>query len=461
MKILNSEVLLLKNKPLLSDELESVSQAQAKKADEYSIFIRITGEYESKILVGLGEARPSVASEESLKSSMRYARKMVRHLVGQQVDLNSGKPTQHVHDMVSEISSFILGVSNDFTNQRRPSPSVCFAIECALLDLIAKKQSVSVKQLTCSDTAKGVKRNVFNEPLKKPEQLLQSIANGKNISGWLRRGKRIESSEASGLVNSLLFALSEHSHDLKGIILNAGQRWSIDDWNNFCNEIVLTGLAAKQNVTIIVEDPFREDADAFYQQAFTKMEGTPLRIMLAKPVWGQKSINHLAPYLPFIDLKIMPQKAGSYHEVLEAEKEAHQLGFKGHIFLSGVSSTTNMNTIAMVSLASAMQTTCYFSTSFKKERKTRLVYPCVTLQNNDLLLPEGPGFATNLCRSGLRRRLVALHAYDEHGRIDKRTARKALLESVYDDRFIDREIAEQKRYNYCDSELESTLKPTH
>ena len=46
----------------------------------------------------------------------------------------------------------------------------------------------------------------------------------------------------------------------------------------------------------------------------------------------------------------------------------------------------------------------YFSTSFKKEGKTRLVYPYVTLENNQLQIPEGPGFATNLCRSGVRKR---------------------------------------------------------
>ena len=142
---------------------------------------------------------------------------------------------------------FLALVAMSQVNER-PSPSVCFATECALLDLIAKKRGVSVAQLTCSEAPTNVERNVFNEPLKNPERLLRSIAKGKQVSGWLRRGKRITGKDASALVNSLLFALSDHTHDLKGIILNAGQRWTTDEWSNFCDEVALTGLAAKQNV---------------------------------------------------------------------------------------------------------------------------------------------------------------------------------------------------------------------
>ena len=54
----------------------------------------------------------------------------------------------------------------------------------------------------------AVERNVFNEPLKNPERLQRSIAKGKQVSGWLRRGKRISGKDASALVNSLLFSLS-------------------------------------------------------------------------------------------------------------------------------------------------------------------------------------------------------------------------------------------------------------
>lgn len=464
MKICNAEVVLLKNMPLSRAEREAKTQegpAQAKKPSEYSFFIRVTGEHDGAPLVGLGEARPTSASEETLKSTLRYARKVARRLVGKQLDLTSQAPTEHANDVVQEIVSDISGIAGNVASQRRPSPSVCFAAECALLDLIAKNRGVSVAQLTSAEAPLNVERNVFNEPLKNPARLQRSIAKGKQVSGWLRRGKRISGKDASALVNSLLFALSEGSHDLKGIILNAGQRWSPDEWSNFCDEIALTGLATKQNVTIIVEDPFHEDADAFYQQAFTKMKGTPLRIMLSKPVWGRESINRLAVYLPHVELKIVPQKAGGYHEVLEAEKEAEQHGFKGGIFLAGVNGTTNLNTIAMVSLASAMRFNRYFSTSFKKEGKTRLVYPHATFENSQLRTPDGAGFATNLCRSGLRKRLVELLGFGEDGRANAREVRKELLKSVYDDRFIDRELAEQQRYSYSDKELEATLNSTH
>ncbi|MBE0398957.1 hypothetical protein EI168_02390 [Halomonas sp. FME1] len=468
MKISNTEVVLLKNKPLSRSEREKSTQeaqetqeAQARKPDDYSIFIRITGEYDGAPLIGLGEARPTRASGESLNSTLRYARKMARRLIGKQLDFTSQAPIEHVNDIVQNVIGDIFGISGNGASQQRPSPTVCFATECALLDLIAKKRGISVAQLTSSDKPVAVERNVYNDPLKNPERLIRSIAKGKQVSGWIRRGKRITGKDASALVNSLLFALSNNTHDLNGIILNAGQRWSTDEWNNFCAEVALTGLAAKQNVKIIVEDPFQEAADAFYQQAFAKMEGTPVSIMLSKPVWGRESISRLALYLPHVELKITPQKAGGYHEVLEAEKEAEQHGFKGGIFLAGVNGTTNLNTIAMVSLASAMRFNRYFSTSFKKEGKTRLVYPCVTLENSKLQIPEGPGFATNLCRSGVRKRSIELFAYSDKGRTSKREVRKALLESTYDDRFINRDLAEQERYSYSDKALEATLNSNH
>ncbi|MGP9806729.1 hypothetical protein ACT3TQ_04100 [Halomonas sp. AOP12-C2-37] len=461
MKICNTEVVLLKNTPLKRSEREvTAKEERAKKPGEHSIFIRVTGEYDGAPLIGLGEARPTNGSGEALKSTLRYARKMAKRLIGKQLDLTSEMPTEHVNDIVQEIISEIFGIEGNVESERRPSPSVCFATECALLDLMAKNRSVSVAQLASSDALANVERNVFNEPLKNPERLQRAIANGKQVSGWLRLGKRTSSQEASALVNSLLFSISDRPHDIKGIILNAGQRWSLEEWNNFCDGIVLTGLADKQKIRIIVEDPFHENSDAFYQQAFAKMEGTPVGIMLSKPVWGRESISRLAVYLPYVDLKIVPQKAGGYHQVLEAEKEAERLGFKGGVYLAGVAGTTNFNSIAMVSLASTMRFNRYFSTSFKKEGKTRLVYPYVTLENNQLQVPEGPGFATNLCRSGVRKRSIELYAFSAEGRTNKREVRKALLESTYDDRFIDRELAEQQRYSYSDTALEATLNST-
>ena len=113
---------------------------QQESQSEYSIFIRITGDYDGVPLVGLGEARPSSASDETLKSTLRYSRKMARRLIGKQLDLTSQTPTEHVNDVVQEVISDIFGMSGNVASQQRPSPSVCFATECALLDLIAKKQ---------------------------------------------------------------------------------------------------------------------------------------------------------------------------------------------------------------------------------------------------------------------------------------------------------------------------------
>lgn len=452
MKLIKAEVVVLKNQPMSAEERASQDGKLRGKPEQHSIFIRLTAEQDGKQLIGMGEARPSRISEETLSSAGRYARKMARRLVGRSVNPDAEMPTRHAHDVVHDTVSEIFGLGENRISQQRPSPSVCFAAECALLDLMAKQRGVTIAELSGAEQP-GVRRNVFNDALKNPEALLQQANKGKPVSGWLRRGKRLDSQQASTLVNSLLFALGDKASELQGIILNAGQRWTPQDWGRFCDEVALTGLAGKQNVKVVVEDPFPPESDAFYEQAFAKADGTPVRVMLAKPVWGVESVRTLSPYMPHVDLKVTPQKAGGYQEVLDAEREAEAHGFQGSVFLGGVNGTTNLNTLAMASLASSMRHCRYFSTSFKKEGKTRLVHPRASLENDILQLPEGPGFGTNLCRSGLRKRLVALHAYNANGSMSAREARRSLLQGVYDDRFLQREEEEHQRFQFDDSEL--------
>lgn len=443
MKITKSNVIILKNKPMSAKERESKDEVFAGKPEEYSIFVELTGEENGEEFVGLGEARPTGASNETLSGAARYTRKMARRLVGKDVQTDAENPIGHAHDIVDDIVRDIFGIGKSSFTAQRPSPSVCFAVECALLDLMARHRDVPVAELSARPNGSGVRRNVFNDPLRNVERLQKKISKGDQVQGWLRLGTRIRGPQAATLVNSLLFALGGNSPDLEGIILNAGQRWSPDAWDSFCDKISLIDLTDKQNVSVIVEDPFPEEANAFYKRAFEKMEGLPIRIMLSKPIWGPESIKTLALYMPHVDLKIVPQKAGGYQDVLEAERAAEEEGFKGGIYLSGISGTTNLNALAMVSLAGAMNHCRYFSTTFKKEDKVRLVYPHVVLEDGELRLPEGPGFATNLCRSGLRRRLVAINGYDPEGSVGARQTRRALLESVYDDRLLHREELEE------------------
>lgn len=458
MKLTQASVVVLKNKPMTKKEREKQNHKVRGKPKEHSVFIRVTAEDGGKELVGMGEARPTDISEETLSGSARFARKLARRLVGEQLQQEADVPSSHVHDVVDNAVGDTFGIGESGITEQRPCPSVCFAAESALLDLIAKHRGVSIADLFPGSNGNSVERNVFSDPLRDTEKLRRSIAAGKPVKGWLRLGKRVSGTKAATLINSVLFALEETSPDMQGIIVNAGQRWSADEWSRFCETVGLTGLAARKNVSIIVEDPFPEQSDAFYQQAFAEAQGTPIRIMLAKPIWGPESIRTLAPYMPHVDIKITPQKAGGYQDVLDAEKEAEEHGFKGGVFLAGINNTTNLNTLAMVALANAMNQCRYFSTSFKKENKVRLVHPQASLKNDVLTLPKGSGIATNLCRSGLRRRLVALNAYGTEGVINARQARRALLASAYDDRFLHREEAVGQQ-RFSDSELSKTLKP--
>lgn len=453
------DVFALKNKPVTKSEREQGDRLSGRESEKYSIFFKVTAVVDDKEFVGLGEARPSSTSAETLARATRYAKKLGRGLVGKSLPAPSDEqaPTRQVHDVVQQVVSEIFGYTDQSISQQRPSPSVCFAAECALLDILAKQQGTSVVSRVSGGQEGGVVRNVFNDRLKNTDKLIAEISAGKVVEGWLRRGRRIEADKASALVNSLLFALSEKQHSLQGIILNAAQRWSLDEWKRFCDEIALTGLVEKLGVEVVVEDPFAEISDAFYREAFAYAEGKRIRIMLARPIWGVESIRTLASYMPHVDLKVTPQKAGGFHEVIEAEREASKLGFCGGIYLGNMPSTSNFNTLAMLALAGSLTSCRYFPATFQKEQKVRLVHPRPQRRGFQLVAPEGAGWATNVCRSALKRRMVFHRAYGPEGRIADRDARKALLRSAFDDRFLSREAEQSKRYLYSDEKLAKAL----
>lgn len=453
------DIFTLKNKPVTKADKEQGDSLSGRESEAYSIFFRVTAEVDGKEYVGLGEARPSSISAETLSRATRYAKKLARGLTGKALPVPAGeqKPTRQVREVVQQVVSEIFGYTEEGISQQRPSPSVCFAAECALLDIFAKQQGVSVGQQVAGASEDGMVRNVFNDRLKNTEKLLSDIAGGKVVEGWLRRGRRIDADKASALVNSLLFALGGKQHAVQGIILNAGQRWQLDDWKRFCDDISLTGLVEKLGVEVVVEDPFAEISDTFYREAFAYAKGKRIRIMLAKPIWGVESIRTLAPYMPYVDLKVTPQKAGGFHEVLETEREAKALGFNGGIFLGNLPNTTNFNTLVMLALARSLETCRYFPATFQKERKVRLVHPRAEREGQQLVAPEGAGWATNVCRSALRRRMMFHRAYGAEGRIPDRDARKALLRSAFDDRFLGREAEQGKRFKYSDEKLAKAL----
>ncbi|MBB3230163.1 hypothetical protein [Halomonas stenophila] len=453
------DIFTLKNKPVSRADREQGEQLNGRESEEYSIFFKVVAEVEGKEYIGLGEARPSSISSETLSRATRYGKKLARGLAGKSLPILAGEQgyAHQVHGVVQQVVSEIFGYTEEGNTQQRPSPSVCFAAECALLDIIAKHHGVSVAQLVSGNSERAVVRNVFNDRLKNTEKLLADIADGKAVEGWLRRGRRIGADKASALVNSLLFALKDKQHSLEGIILNAGQRWQLEEWKRFCDEISLSGLTEKMGVEVVVEDPFAEISDAFYREAFAYAKGKRIRIMLAKPVWGVASVRTLAPYMANVDLKITPQKAGGFHEVLETERVAKELGFDGGVFLGNLQNTSNFTTLTILALAKSLSNCRYFPATFKREKKVRLVHPRAERNGTQLVAPEGSGWATNVCRSALKRRLMFHRAYGVEGRRPEREARKSLLRSVFDDRFLSRESVESQRFKYSDETLAKAL----
>ena len=273
------DIFTLKNKPVTKADKAQGDRISGRESEVYSIFFKVTAEVDGKEYIGLGEARPSNISSETLSRATRYAKKLARGLTGKSLIIpgDERKPTQQVREVVQQVVSEIFGYTEEGISQQRPSPSVCFAAECALLDILAKQQGISVAQQVAGASEEGMVRNVFNDRLKNTEKLLSDIAAGKVVEGWLRRGRRIEADKASALVNSLLFALGGKQHALQGIILNAGQRWQLEDWKRFCDDISLTGLVEKLGVEVVVEDPFAEISDAFYREAFAYATGKRIR----------------------------------------------------------------------------------------------------------------------------------------------------------------------------------------
>jgi L-alanine-DL-glutamate epimerase-like enolase superfamily enzyme len=442
MQVLQVDVIKLRNNPKAKKKADSNESGAETASSDYSIFIRITASIDEQDLIGLGEARPSAASTETVSQAFKNAARIAKHIAGREFELGieqEGGPEMQVHATVQRIMSSIFGVSGDIASNPRPSPSVCYAVECALLDIIAKHQGITVQKLVTGHEGNSIPRNVFNEDLSDTGNLMKGISTGKVLKGWYRQGRRIKPVKASSLVNSILFALGGKQHEVEGLMLNGGQSWEINGWKNFCDELATLGLAEMQGVQVAVEDPFPELAESFYQQAFEYARDKNIRIMLAKPVWGPESIRKLASYIPHVDLKITPQKAGGFHAVLETERTALDLGFKGSVFLGNAPTTTNFNSITLVALANALKRCRYFSATFKKEGKVHLVHPRPDRVRNQIIVPAGDGWGTNICRSALRKRLDSVYSFHAGGRYSERIAKVNLLEGAVDDRLPGRQ----------------------
>jgi L-alanine-DL-glutamate epimerase-like enolase superfamily enzyme len=459
--IKKAQVIVLRNRPAGSEGLpEDIRGVSSQETRDYSIFIRLLGAVGKQEFVGLGEARPSRLSGEKLSRAVRYAKALAESLAGEALTLDAQQGDALLLQLNERLNalnaSLFSGEVDEAIRQRRLARSVRLAVECALLDLVAKQAQQPVAALLGS-RAKDISRNVFNDALKDVARLHRDIEQGALPRGWLRHGRSIGAMRAATLVNSLLRALEAKPHDLQGIILNAGQTWSVEAWQGFCDRIEQVGLAVGTGVDILVEDPFAADMAEDYRQAFARSADLPVRIMIAEPVWDADSLEEVKAYLPEVDLKISPQRAGGFLAALDVERRAKRLGFDGGVFVAGPPSTTNLNTLMTMALAGSLENTRYFPSTFKQEGKIRLVHPRAELVEDRLRVPEGPGWATNLCRSAVRKRLVTLHGYDSFGKLPRREVREELMQAVYDDRFLTREKDLQTRFAESLGELESVM----
>lgn len=462
MKFKQVDVISLKNRPFSRKEREDKRPWNEQRPDAYSLIFRVVAVVNGQQFIGLGECRPSRLSDEIMRRSHRHARRIARYLPlltealdwkPDDSDSIEDAPRQ-VHELVQRAVSELFGFADADERRQRPSPSVFLGLEMALLDVIAKSRSVSLVELTTGSSDGVVKRNVFSDRLKNPETLIKDIRMGNQVSGWLRLSRRIDTDRAIVLLNFLRQALMEQSSGIDGVILSAGQRWSAEDWDSFCDAVRLMELNEAGVGKVIIEDPFPEESDAFYLAAFERCKDLPVRVMLSRPVWGCASLEPLTAYLPHVDLRVTPQKVGGFHETLQLEREAVEAGFQGTIYLGNVPSNTNLNTLALMTLARAMPSCNMFSAGARDDDRVRLVYPAPVERSGELHFPEGAGWGVNLCRSGVRKRMAALNAYDNDGRVSEWAARKSLLKSVLDDRFVSRPLV-QGESQHSDAAIKS------
>lgn len=411
----------------------------------YSAVVQITlSQGRAARHIGLGEIRAlSSLTGESPDRAFVYARTLGRLLVGAELpDVDSGRDAarmtaQLVQDRVRSFRG--IAASDPLPEDRHPS--VHFAFDCALIDALASAAGTSVAGFFGAEKT-PVRRNAFARSFKKPNALLNKLLRGNMPDGWLRGNYARNGAMLATVMGAIAAATNGKEGALKGVWFDLNGRWKFMDARTMIDGLTETPLVRNSDLGIILEQPFPSHSSQWYADLFDLLsQGDAaftdrVRIMIEDEAHSLSGIESLARILPKVDLKITPQKCGSIDAFLTVLDRARELGFGGQIYLGNAGMNTELNTIVLTVLAQIVGDGVLFSAN-RKEDTIRQVYPQVGQDSDDpclLIAPEGPGWGTALCKSGLSKRLRR-YAFLRSGDItpDTESLKELLLLRAFDD----------------------------
>ncbi|MEY8841141.1 hypothetical protein AB9K41_19105, partial [Cribrihabitans sp. XS_ASV171] len=307
----------------------------------------------------------------------------------------------------------ILGIAEENELSDAMHPAVRFGFDCALLDCLARGSGLSVGALLEAG-AEPVRRNVFSRSFSKPSLLLNKLLRGNMPAGWLRGSYGKDGATLASVVGAIAAATSGRGEDLEGVWFDLNSRWKPQDAMLMLEGLDGTPVLRASGIKILLEQPFHSYATEWYKQLFTQLQDIGaterVHVMIEDDLTSAAALEPMASLMPHVDLKITPQKCGSLHGMTKMLERARELGFAGRVYLGNAGMNTELNSLMLVTVAQVLGGDLLFSADFKREddSKIRQAWPQVEpdeIERNLLRMPEGEGWATQLCQSGLQKRL--------------------------------------------------------
>ncbi|MFC3612438.1 hypothetical protein ACFORG_01585 [Lutimaribacter marinistellae] len=437
----------------------------------FSTVVQITASSQGgKRHVGLGEIRAmSFLTGETPIAAFNFARRLGQALVGKVIptDLDGEAATEASARIVTDATKEILGISEEDALADTMRPAVRFGFDCAILDCIAREAGKSVTALL-GGSNEPVRRNVFSRSYAKPSILLNKLLRGNMPNGWLRGSYAKDGATLASVVGAIAAATSGRGDDLQGVWFDLNNRWKPQDAMMMLEGLEGTPVLKASGVKILLEQPFHSYATAWYKDLFARLDELEARdrvhIMIEDGLTSAEALDPMKSLMPHVDLKVTPQKCGSLFGMMKMIERARELGFDGRIYLGNAGMNTELNSLMLVSVAQILGGNLLFSADYKREdgSKIRQVWPQVEadeIDRNILRLPEGDGWAAQLCQSGLQKRLRKCDFMRSSSVVpDVESLKTLLLMRAFDDSTLDvRQIEEDSDEEETDTFYEANL----
>lgn len=373
---------------------------------------------------GLGEIRASRSQTgESQDEAFGFASRLAGAVFGTNLDASArGRAAaQAAEAFVAQHVKALCGVSPDRRLPRGVHPAVRFGFDCAILDLMARHEDLSVSSLLGCER-KGVRLNVSSSDFAQPIALLDALCQPSRQPVWLRSRFSGIGSATRDVFATVATARADGHGVNTGLWFALGGAWSAADFAAMVSEL---RRFAPDGIDVMLEQPFPAIADAHFGSAFATIEAgaLPVRVMVEDGLANGATLGEagIDAYLPTCDLRVTPQTFGSVNAILDRIASAHEAGFDGRVYLGNFGRNTGFNTVVLTMLAQWLPGVSYFSARPVVGRTFRQVHPQAEVSVVDepsgtfevLTSPPGQGWGVDLCRSILKSRLIRAEFFRE------------------------------------------------